>query len=426
MQKFLGLLVGGGKKAVRELPKAAPASAPVLSGLAKQRQLEEAAIAKRGAEVGDRAQNPKTYLSSIHDLHGAIKAERVPTNAQGVQVVRDHREAWARSSRGLPGMPSREDLPSHRLAAGLADGARGAPPGLCTGDDWQRMFLQRRADPATHSAARLAEEYGLPAEAVEQVLAHHNSVLVLGNTRGQQAGAWGPPAGLVTQESMETSGMTSGWFLVDQRLDGGGAGSAEQQALEGRVAASARRDAEAPGEQGGGADGVTVAYAARAAADRDELSEAVGAGVAQQKQVWRQEQRRQAAREKESAGAADRLTVPDSVADWMPERTQPSVAAAVGSPGAQACGGGAEVEVEISDIGPMGLSLAVDADGEGQPVLDAVVPGGLLAAVEGGRLSRGMVLVSVDGEATTSHSQGVALLHAAGRPVRLQFSHRAP
>ena len=84
MQKFLGSLVGGGKKAVRELPKAAPASAPVLSGLAKQRQLEEAAIAKRGArrawtkyclpydcavlllcaslsqaEVGDRAQNPK-------------------------------------------------------------------------------------------------------------------------------------------------------------------------------------------------------------------------------------------------------------------------------------------------------------------------------------------------------------------------------
>ena len=89
------------------------------------------------------------------------------------------------------------------------------------------------------------------------MLAHHNSVLVLGNTRGQQAGAWGPPAGLVTQESMETSGMTSGWFLVDQRLDGGGAGSAEQQALEGRVAASARRDAEAPGEQGGGADGAT-------------------------------------------------------------------------------------------------------------------------------------------------------------------------
>ena len=39
------------------------------------------------------------------------------------------------------------------------------------------------------------------------MLAHHNSVLVLGNTRGQQAGAWGPPAGLVTQESMETSGM---------------------------------------------------------------------------------------------------------------------------------------------------------------------------------------------------------------------------
>ena len=93
MQKFLGSLVGGGKKAVRELPKAAPASAPVLSGLAKQRQLEEAAIAKRGGEVGDRAQNPKAYLSSIHDLHGAIKAERVPTNAQGVQVVRDHREA---------------------------------------------------------------------------------------------------------------------------------------------------------------------------------------------------------------------------------------------------------------------------------------------------------------------------------------------
>ena len=147
--------------------------------------------------------------------------------------------------------------------------------------------------------------------------------------------------------------------------------------------------------------------------------------MAQQQQAWRQKQRRQAARDKESAGAADRLTVPDSVADWMPERTQPSVAAAVESPGAQAHRG-AEVEVEISDIGPMGLSFAVDADGEGQLVLDAVVSGGMLAAAGGGRLSRGMVLVSVDGEAVTSHSQGVALLHAAGRPVRLRFSHRAP
>lgn len=54
---------------------------------------------------------------------------------------------------------------------------------------------------------------------VEAALKFHRSVLVLGNTKGQQMGAWGVPAGVHESGAALAQTGRDGWFVED----GGGA-----------------------------------------------------------------------------------------------------------------------------------------------------------------------------------------------------------
>jgi hypothetical protein len=84
-----------------------------------------------------------------------------------------------------------------------------------------------------------------------------------------------------------------------------------------------------------------------------------------------------------------------------------------------AASGSCAAEVVVTEPGPLGVTLASDSEG-GPPRVHDMVAGGHLSRHPEVRL--GMTLLAVDGQVVSSYSQGMPLLDAAGRPVRLQFS----
>eukprot|EP01051_Picozoa_sp_SAG22_P000390 SAG22_NODE_10_length_35702_cov_72.266992_11_plen_233_part_00 len=223
MKSFFRSMVGGAAK--RVLPSAAGAEAggrgarePVTSLLEKQRQLEAAALEARAGQAEAHEEITEEYKTDLFSLGGTIRNNRIDNIvADGVRTM-DHRDAWHENSRDLPGLPSRSDLPSHVAARGgggrlEADG--GLPPGRSTMEDWSLLFTKLRHDPEVYTASVLGAAHNLTETQVEAALRYHRPVLVLGNTRGQQLGAWDVPVGVHASGRALAETGQDGWYLEE-------------------------------------------------------------------------------------------------------------------------------------------------------------------------------------------------------------------